>query len=173
MDETRDNLEIFTEKLAKSLKYSVGRNSLRLNLVEKLESGEVKVHLEKATFVIKEQEPKFMVEAVLRILDAEGYLKPFRVFGVSKAALDLMKNFTGSNKYPEEFLITKLPYRQMKVQLGKKVYFLNLQPKSYQRLIQYIDNLKDKTDFDFKDLINVLKRKELITILLSIKNFED
>jgi len=82
---------------------------------------------------------------------------------------NLLTNFS-EVKLPEFFIISKLPYRQLQIECADRRFFIKLSVKSYQRILNVFSK---KTEYPLviklSELTTVLKRRELITLLIYLK----
>ena len=91
-----------------------------------------------------------------------SYIDVVKVDGCKTKALDI-------GKLPNSFRVTGLPYKQIKITTGEAPVFVDLCKSSYTKVYNYFYSLysKDK-EVDFEKLSSLIKRKELLVLLLSI-----
>lgn len=98
----------------------------------------------------------------------EDFLK-ITVSNISSSLSSISYNFSVDN-IPESFEIVKLPYRQLLIKLTKdKTFYVNLCTPSYHRLLSIFDRLLDwPSEVTFDQIAKSLKRKEIVTLMLSL-----
>ncbi len=82
---------------------------------------------------------------------------------------NLNYNFSLEN-IPESFQITKIPYKQLKIKNADREFFLNVCVETYQRILSLLNKSKAFTEITFTELTKNMKRKEIVTLLLSLSN---
>lgn len=108
---------------------------------------------------------KVVVNKTLQQLPAE--LKSIRVQNLETALQSISYNFSSKN-LPTDFNIVKLPYRQLAISNNSnETIFINLCTSSYQRLLSTLGR-SWRPVIDFSEIVNCMKRKELVTLLLTL-----
>lgn len=73
----------------------------------------------------------------------------------------------------DEFVISKIPYRQLKICFGDSSFFLDIQRVSYQKILAVLNEKSDwPAELNFEELQGLLKRKEIVTLCIQLANFE-
>lgn len=98
----------------------------------------------------------------------ESFLK-ITVSNISSSLNNISYNFSVNN-IPESFEIVKLPYRQLLIKLAEdRTFYINLCTPSYHRLLSIFDRLLDwPGEITFDQIAKSLKRKEIVTLMLSL-----
>lgn len=174
---------ILRSKLEKALKHLPCRNIKLKNLSISEQSIPAIVNIN-LLFPVEENsqmilvfewdpEKKTIKNLIREILNQipKNYLS-ITVKNIKESLQDIHYNFSNRN-IPDSFDIIKLPYRQLEVatQFGKS--FINLYASSYQKILSTLDennSRKWKNCIDFSKIVNCMKRKELVTLLLVLNN---
>lgn len=98
-----------------------------------------------------------------------GEFLKIKVNNISSSLSKIAYNFSVEN-IPESFEIVKLPYRQLQIKVSdSKGFYVDLCTPSYHRLLSLFDRLLDwPGEVSFTDIANNLKRKEIVTLMLSL-----
>jgi len=98
----------------------------------------------------------------------EDFLK-INVTDISTSLSNISYNFSVEN-VPSSFEIVKLPYRQLQIKTAtSKSFYVDLCTSSYHRLLSLFDRLTVwPSTVLFEDVARNLKRKEIVTLMLSL-----
>lgn len=70
---------------------------------------------------------------------------------------------------PDDFIISGLPYRQLKISIGERPFFIDLCAVSYQHVYSLmLSQSHYPACINFKNLKSCLKRKELLVLLITL-----
>ena len=101
------------------------------------------------------------------------YYKSIFIENVQSALTDVSYSFS-EDKIPNTFEIVKIPFRQLAIKTvtGKPV-FIDLCSSSYQKVLAIVDGKNCWTNkIDFKRFVDCMKRRELVTLLLTLSQSE-
>lgn len=86
-----------------------------------------------------------------------------QITNVKEIAENILHNFSKKD-ISDTFYITKIPYRQLKI--NDKI-FLNINNITYQKILALLSKIDTwPASISFQDLTNCMKRKEIVTLLL-------
>ena len=109
-----------------------------------------------------------MREFISRVRNCKE-LKPYTQAIVREVTLDEGGSLSLDN-VPKSFIITGLPYRQMKISAGSEdSYYIDLCQASYQRVCAVMSNaVSFPTVIPFSRIKDCLKRKEVLVLLITL-----
>lgn len=177
MVEDREIIENLNRKIKNLLKHLPCRRLKLSQLVVKELNEDTQV----AVIIIDTPEPQNIILTLPLSLSCKDIL-----FEVSKAipekyksleiknvqsALKLIKYNFNTQKIPDSFLLTKVPYRQLALKIDNHTAFINLSTSTYQKILHVLD-LNENLDYlDFDKIAVKMRRKELVVLLLSMSTF--
>lgn len=119
-------------------------------------------------FVNEEEPVRRIVEMFSLIVPVE--YQSIKITDILSGLKNLNYNFSLEN-IPESFQITKIPYKQLKIKSLDREFFLNVCVETYQRILSLLsNNSKAFAEITFTELTKNMKRKEIVTLLLSLSN---
>lgn len=86
------------------------------------------------------------------------------IFNIKQFSDTYLKNFKETLPL-DSFILDKMPYRQLSVNVNNKKFFINLSKETFYNLKRAIQKLKSNK-VDFEVFTENLKRKEILTLLL-------
>lgn len=109
-----------------------------------------------------------MREFISRVRNCKE-LKPYTQAIVRDVTLDEGGSLSLDN-VPKSFIITGLPYRQMKISTGSEdSYYIDLCQASYQRVCAVMSNVASfPAVIPFSKIKDCLKRKEVLVLLITL-----
>lgn len=109
-----------------------------------------------------------MREFISRVRNCKE-LKPYTQAIVRDVTLDEGGSLSLDN-VPKSFIITGLPYRQMKISIGSEdSYYIDLCQASYQRVCAAMSNIVNfPAVIPFSKIKDCLKRKEVLVLLITL-----
>lgn len=109
-----------------------------------------------------------MREFISRVRNCKE-LKPYTQAIVRDVTLDEGGSLSLDN-VPKSFIITGLPYRQMKISTGSEdSYYIDLCQASYQRVCAIMSNVVNfPPAIPFNKIKDCLKRKEVLVLLITL-----
>lgn len=109
-----------------------------------------------------------MREFISRVRNCKE-LKPYTQAIVRDVTLDEGGSLSLDN-VPKSFIITGLPYRQMKISTGSEdSYYIDLCQASYQRVCAAMSNVVSfPATIPFSKIKDCLKRKEVLVLLITL-----
>lgn len=109
-----------------------------------------------------------MREFISRVRNCKE-LKPYTQAIVRDVTLDESGSLSLDN-VPKSFIITGLPYRQMKISTGSEdSYYIDLCQASYQRICAVMSNVVSfPAVIPFSKIKDCLKRKEVLVLLITL-----
>lgn len=97
------------------------------------------------------------------------YYKSIFVENVQSALTDVAYSFS-EDKIPDTFEIVKIPFKQLAIRtVEDKPIFIDLCSSSYQKVLAVVDGKNYWSNkVDFKRFVDCMKRRELVTLLLTL-----
>lgn len=97
----------------------------------------------------------------------------FKVTDVQKTLQTLNYSFSFKG-IPDDFIVFKLPKRQLAIRTSDKIVFIDICSATYQKILAVVDSAKDwLEERSFSSFAKCMKRKELGVLLLSIRQLVD